>query len=209
MKFPKVKAGFIRYRDSDLVIAGARIITSIKSSPAFSNPSPPIEVVENIYAEYKQAVIDASRGGRLDKVMKRKSKRLLADALQQWAHYVNVVSDGDLTTLYASGFPVLEKRNKGHAPFTPQHPFLKDGRVSGEVAYGFEPVGRDMLYQYQFATTLNGEGEPVWEREGITSRSFKAYEGGFAFGCTIYFRVRALNKHGFSDWSTIAQWKVR
>lgn len=198
MKYQRATAGFIRYRDGELLIAAARILSSMKASAVFAHPVPPLAEVESVYADYKQAVIEASGGGRIHTARKRKQKRLLADTLQQLAHYVNSVCDGDLAKLHASGFPVLVKRNKGQSPRTPMNPFLRDGRVSGEVAFGFEPVGRDMLYHYQFASHLDSDGEPVWDQEGTTSRSFKAYARGFAFGSRVYFRVRTHNRHGMS-----------
>lgn len=209
MKYQRVTAGFIRYTDGELLIVAARILSAMKASVIFESPVPSLEEVGAVYADYRQAVIAASGGDRIHTASKREQKRLLADTLQQLAHYVNSVCDGDLPKLYSSGFPVLAKRNRGQPPRTPGHPFLQDGRVSGEVAFGFGPVGRDMLYHYQFAVRLDAEGEPVWEREGTTSRSFKAYAGGFTCGSRIYFRVRAHNRHGLSDWSATTLWTVR
>lgn len=209
MKYQRVTAGFIRYPDAELLVATARILSSMKAVRWFDHPIPSLAEVEAVYADYRQAVLEASGGGRFYTARKREQKRLLADILQQLAFYVNSVCNGDLPKLHASGFPVLSKRRKGHPPHTPAHPFLRDGRVSGEVAFGFGPVGRDMMYDYQFACEIKPDGTPHWDREGTTSRSFKAYASGFTPATWVYFRVRARNKHGVSEWTAPVMWMVR
>jgi len=165
--------------------------------------------LEEIYADYYQKVIDARGKDREKAARKRESKRRLSDALQQLAFYVNMTSDGNLSKLYSSGFPVLAKKKTGTIPDTPTATFLKDGRRSGEVAFGFKPVGRDMQYDYCFATQVNHSGEPEWGEIHTTTRSFTAYQDGFLPGQYIYFRVRARNKHGHSHWTNPIRWLVR
>lgn len=209
MKYERVTAGFIRYPDGELLIAAARILSAMKASGCFAHPVPSLDEVEAVYADYKQAVLVASVGGQVHTARKREQKRLLADVLQRLAFYVNSVCDGDLAKLHASGFPVLAKRRRGQPPGTPAHPFLRDGRVSGEVAFGFGPVGRDMLYDYQLGSAPGPDGTPRWDREGTTSRSFRAYAAGFKPAAWVYFRVRARNKHGVSEWTSPVMWRVR
>ncbi|MBD1432858.1 fibronectin type III domain-containing protein [Sphingobacterium sp. DN00404] len=209
MKYIRAKANFFRYPDDKLVVAASWIIRCMKRSTIFINPTPSIVEIEEAYAEYYQKLVESAGGSRLMKVEKRASKKRLSNLLQELVFYVNVVSDGDLVKLYSSGFPVLTGKRKGQPPNTPGSPFLTDGRKSGEVAFGFQPVGRDMLYDYCFATKVDGSNIPVWEEERTTSRSFKAYQDGFEPGQYIYFRVRARNKHGCSPWTPTVMFMVR
>lgn len=209
MKYIRAKAGFIRYSDDALVVATARIIKCLRHSPYFRNPTPSLAELEDSYADYYEKVLQAKGGGLVYTTARRESKRRLASQLQNLVFYINMVSDGDLVKLHSSGFPVLEKKQKGYIPNTPESPYLKDGRVSGEVAYGFRPVGRDMLYDYCFSTTLDKIGNPIWGNIQTSSRSFKTYTGGFEPGKYVYFRVRARNKHGVSDWSNVVMLIVR
>lgn len=209
MKYIRAKAGFIRYTDDALVVAASRIIKCLKDSPYFTEPIPSLAELEASYADYYDNVLQAKGGGLRYISARRESKRRLATQLQQLAFYINLVSDGDLVKLYSSGFPVLDKKRKGHHPSTPEGPYLLDGRVSGEVAFGFKPVGRDMLYDYCFASALDKKGNPIWEDIQTTSRSFRSYAGGFEPGKYIYFKVRAKNKHGISDWSIVVMLMVR
>ncbi|WP_257668408.1 hypothetical protein [Parapedobacter tibetensis] len=209
MKYQRAKAGFFRYADGKLVIAAARIIKALKESTVFTDPKPSLEEVEVAYADYQRKVVDAAGGGRIYSTAKRESKRRLADVLQELAFYVSVESDGSLAKLHSSGFPVLAKKRKGKSPDTPGLPFLKDGRMSGEVAFGFKPVGRDMLYDYCFASEVDKKGRPIWGELHTTSRSFTDYVAGFTRGDCVYFRVRARNKHGISHWTAPVMLVVR
>ncbi len=209
MKYIRAKANFFRYPDDKLIVAASWIIRCMKRSTIFIHPTPSIATIEEAYADYYQKLVESAGGSRLMKVQKRDSKKRLSDLLQELVFYVNVVSDGDLVKLYSSGFPVLAAKRKGQSPDTPGSPFLTDGRKSGEVAFGFRPVGRDMLYDYCFATQVDDKNQPIWEEAQTTSRSFKAYQDGFDPGQFIYFRVRARNKHGCSDWTAAVMFMVR
>lgn len=209
MKYIRAKAGFFRYADERLVVTASWIIQCMKQSDIFVDPTPPIQEIEEAYRDYYQKVVESVGGSRLVKTQKRESKERLSDLLQELVFYVNVVSDGNLAKLYSSGFPVVNGKRKGQAPDTPGNPFLQDGRRSGEVAFGFQPVGRDMLYDYCFATEVDDNNQPLWGVEQTTSRSFKAYQDGFSIGQFIYFRVRARNKHGCSHWTSAIMFIVR
>ena len=124
-----------------------------------------------------------------------------AGLLQKLAQYVNIMGDGNLSALHGSGFPVMGRRKRGPSPGTPGQPFLRDGRKSGEVAFGFKPVGRDMFYDYCFATEVDKHGNPRWGEIHVTTRSWTDYTDGFEPGSWVYFRVRARNKHGESHWT--------
>ncbi len=209
MKYIRAKANFFRYADEKLIVAAARIIQCMKESDIFTQPAPPLSELEDAYADYYHKVIDAKGRDREKAALKRESKRRLSDILQKMVFYVNMVSDGDLSKLYRSGFPVLAKKNTGMIPDTPTGAFVKDGQRSGEVAFGFKPVGRDMLYDYCFATKMDRRGSPRWGEIRTTTRSFTAYQDGFVPGQYIYFRVRARNKHGHSRWTDPVRWLVR
>lgn len=209
MKYIRAKANFFRYPDEKLVVTATWIIRCMKESAIFVDPTPTMAEIEEAYADYYQKVVESVGGSRFVKAQKRESKKKLSDLLQELVFYVNVVSNGDLAKLYSSGFPVLTGKRKGQAPDTPGSPFLTDGRRSGEVAFGFQPVGRDMLYDYCFAIKVDDNNIPVWEEEQTTSRSFKAFQAGFEPGQYIYFRVRARNKHGCSPWTPTVMFMVR
>jgi hypothetical protein len=201
MKYIRAKANFIRYTDEKLLLQASYILSCMKNSTVFNNPTLPLPTIEEAYQDYQKKVIEAKNGSREKKLYKRESKQKLCKLLQQLVTFVNLVSDGKLSLLYSSGFPVLTEKRKGQVPKTPSAPFLCTGRTSGEVAFGFKPVGRDMFYDYRFATEINSYGLPQWGEISYKTNSFKTYYAGFIPGQYIYFQVRARNKHGQSHWT--------
>lgn len=209
MKYIRAKANFIRYTDEKLLVQASYILLCMKDSSVFINPNLPLSTIEDAYQDYQKKVIEAKSGSREKKLYKRESKKKLCELLQQLVTFVNLVSYGNLPLLYSSGFPVLTKKRKGQVPDTPASPFLCDGRTSGEVAFGFKPVGRDMFYDYRFATAVDSCGLPQWGEISYKTNSFKAYYSGFTPGQYIYFQVRARNKHGKSHWTSPLLFMVR
>lgn len=209
MKYIRAKANFFRLADEKLIVIGARIIECMKTSDVFTNPTPTLKQLEEAYVAYYQAVIPAASRSRETQALKRERKRTLADLFQQLVYYVNTVADGRLSLLHSSGFPVLTGKRTGVVPDTPTGIILEDGRRSGEVAFRFTPVGRDMQYEYCFALEDLSNKELLWGESMFTTRSFRAYQDGFTAGTYIYFRVRARNKNGVSDWSTAIRFLVR
>ncbi|GHE31185.1 hypothetical protein [Sphingobacterium griseoflavum] len=208
MKYIRVKASFFRYPDDKLEVRAAHIITCLKESDTFTSLDPPLEILKEAYRNYYQKVVDARGKDREKAALKRASKRRLADILQQLAFYVNRLADGKLSLLYSSGFPVLAKKAASTIPARPLAAFVKDGRNSGEVEFGFKPVGRDIWYAYGFAL-INRQGKAIWGKTMVTTRSFKNFQDGFTAGQYICFRVRARNKHGHSAWTNPIKWLVR
>ncbi|MGE8291161.1 MAG: hypothetical protein ACN6ON_05765 [Sphingobacterium sp.] len=209
MKYVRAKGGFIRMRDAEMLLAVERIMSCIKNNALFPAPVPSLAKISEAHSDYHDTILAAANGGKYYRAARRESKECLAKLMQQLVHYVNIQCDGDLVKLYQSGFPVLSEKKVGKAPDMPTSAYLRDGRVSGEVAFGFTPVGRDMLYGYCFATGLTADGEPLWSAEEKTSRSFRAYKSGFEIGQQVYFRVRAYNKHGESNWTAAVMLRVR
>lgn len=210
MKYQRVKTSFYRTNDSQLLVQANAILLRVSNAAVFAVPDPTLADLKALIRDYETALHLSMGGSVYQRELKRISKKQLADALQQMAHYVNKVCDGNLTLLYQSGFPVFTGRKKGSSPDTPGLPSLKDGRVSGEVCLSFAPVGRDMLYEYCVGTSPDdGKKGIVWAEVQYTTRSFKNYIKGFSAGQHIHFKVRARNKHGVSDWTDVVKWMVR
>ncbi len=209
MKYQRVTANFIRYKENELLSQAGGIVQRMKDSAVFPHPKPSIKKLEAALLDYRMKVQAAMGGGKIYVEAKKESKANLAKLLQQLAFYVNSVADGNLVKLYSSGFPVLAHKRKGSSPDTPSMLYIKDGNRSGEVYLGFKPVGRDMLYEYVLATGTDKKGRPLWGEVKTTTRSFRNYETGFTPGVDLYFRVRARNKHGVSNWSDTISLMVR
>ncbi len=210
MKYQRAKSSFFRIKDAHLVVQAKAVLHALKDSPVFSSPHPPLAVLKEAIDDYEQKLHKALQGGMLQREAKRESKKKLATLLQELAFYVNKVANGDLTLLYSSGLPVFTGRKKGHIPDTPGRPVLKDGAVSGQAVLSFEPVGRDMIYEYRIASSIDTDTQkPLWGEIKYTTRSFKNIIQGYTPGQTISVQVRARNKQGASDWTESVKWMIR
>ncbi len=210
MKYQRAKSSFFRTKDAHLAVQAKAILHGLEDETIFPSPSPTLPELKTAIVDYEDKLHKALSGSLLQREAKRESKKRLAILLQQLAFYVNRIADGDLTILYRSGFPVFTGRKKGLNPDTPGLPVLKDSILSGEAVLSFQPVGRDMIYEYNVADHIDsGTKEPAWGEMRYTTRSFKNIIKGYSTGQCIWVRVRARNKHGASDWTESVKWMIR
>lgn len=216
MSYIRALKGFGHHKDNVILVEADVVLSSMDGNPRFPDPIPPLSEVESVYNEYAASLARASwTQGRVDRALKRKSKAKLAQLLGELADYVNRVAQGELSVLYASGFPVFTGRKKGKSPDVPTKGRLSDGRLSNELRYDFDSLGRDMTYEYTYATwTSDEEIDPEspklqWEQSRFTSRSRNNLIKDVPSRSVVYAKVRAINRHGVGDWSTVVSFRVR
>ena len=104
---------------------------------------------------------------------------------------------------------MLETKGKGIHPHTPEGIRILDGQSSGEINVTFDPVGRDMQYEYCITDQYGPDGKLAWGDIHLTTRSFKNLHSGLTPGRYYFVKVRACNKKGVSDWSNPVSLMVR
>lgn len=216
MSYIRALGGFGHHNDNNLLVEADVILTSMRDHPKFPHPVPSLAEVESAYNEYVAYLARANwTRGRIDRALKRESKAKLAQLLGELATHVNYVAKGELSVLYASGFPVFTGRRKGKSPEVLSGCRLSDGRVSDELRFDFNSLGRDMTYEYTYAIwTSNEEIQPEspelqWEESLFTTRSRNNLIKGVPSRSTVFAKVRGINRHGVGDWSTIVSLRVR
>lgn len=216
MSYIRVLGGFGHHKDSKILVEADVVLTAMSGNLNFPDPAPSLAEVESVYNEYAACLARANwTGGRLDRELKRESKAKLAKLLGELAAYVNYVAKGQLSVLYTSGFPVFTGRKKGVAPEVPSGGRLSDGRVSDELRFDFDSLGRDMTYEYTYAIWASNEEvqpespELQWEKSHFTTRSRNNLIKGVPSRSTVFAKVRGINRHGVGDWSAVVSWRVR
>ncbi|RZF62669.1 hypothetical protein [Sphingobacterium corticibacterium] len=216
MNYIRVLGGFVHHKDNKLLVEADIILSSMSGNPTFPTPTPSLEEIENAYNEYATYLARANwTHGRIDRELKRESKVKLSQLLGQLAGYVNYVAKGELSILYSSGFPVFTGRKKGTVPEVPTGGRLSDGRVSDELYFDFNSLGRDMTYEYTYAIWISREDAPPesselqWEQSLFTTRSRKNLIKSVPSRSTVFAKVRAINRHGVGDWSAVVSLRVR
>lgn len=216
MNYIRALAGFGHHKDSKLLVEADIILNAMNGNPRFSDPMPSLAEVENAYNKYVEHLARANwTRGRVDRELKRESKAKLSQLLGELAAYVNYVAKGELPILYSSGFPVFTGRKKGTVPEASTGGRLSDGRVSDELYFDFNSLGRDMTYEYTYAIWLSDEEvssespKLQWTQSFFTTRSRKNLIKGVPSRSTVFAKVRAINRHGVGDWSAVVSWRVR
>src|SRR5690606_37529244 len=172
--------------------------------------------IEKAYQEYGQRLAHATwTRGRVERELKRESKARLAQLLGELAAHVNYVAKGELPVLYSSGFPVFTGRKESAVPDGTTGGRLSDGRVSDELRFDFDSLGRDMTYEYTYAVWTSNEEvsaespELQWAPSLFTTRSRNNIIKGVPSRSTVFAKVRAINRRGVGDWGAVVSWRMR
>lgn len=216
MSYIRALSGFGHHKDNEILVEADVILTSMSGNPKFPDPMPTLSEIEKAYNDYAACLARANwTRGRIDRALKRESKGKLANLLGELAGYVNYVAKGELSVLYTSGFPLFTGRKKGTTPEAPLGGQLSDGRVSDELRFDFNSLGRDITYEYTYAICMSDNDtqpestELKWEKSLFTTRSRNNLIQKVPSRSTVFAKVRAINRHGVGDWSAIVSLRVR
>ncbi len=216
MNYIRVLGGFSHHKDNKLLVEADVILSAMNGNPNFPDPVPSLAEVDNAYHEYVVCLARVNwTRGRVDRELKRESKAKLSQLLGELAAYVNYVAKGKLSVLYSSGFPVFTGRKKRAIPEMPTGARLSDGRLSDELYFDFNSLGRDINYEYAYAIWIGDKDvspespELQWAQSHFTTRSRKNVIKGMPSRSTVFAKVRGINAHGVGDWSAVVSWRVR
>ena len=185
--------------DAELIVDGNRIGVAMTGNPAFPTPLPTLAELFAARTAYVAAV-NAAQDSVIARSNRRAKRASYTSLLRKLAHYVQVTSDGDRTTLLSSGFPA----QRGRAPLgellAPTAMTLVRGKLSGQVIARCKRHPKAGAYQWrigQVATPM------VWQPIDTTLSAHNNYEELQLY--TQYTaQVRAIGTAGPSDWSEAA-----
>jgi len=200
--------GITRMRDDDLLRLGLTIHEAMLDNPYFVNPTPSLATLAEKLDDYTIKLANAKKRGSMeDTALKNESREELIKVIQHLGHYVNMASGGRLAVVLSSGFPITHRRFALRAPSVVEGLKLSDGRQSGQVKLQFEKQKEAQLYEYTYKQ--EGQGEEEWVSPLITSSSRGNIIAPLEVGRFYEFKVRAINKKGRGDWSSISRILVR
>ncbi len=210
MKIKKVVLDYSGFYDDELNTLAGKVLDCLEGHAVFVELPVTLEVLQAQAEDFRSKWQTASNGGSLLQIaVKNDAKALLAGSLKDIAFYVNKVAAGSRSLLLSSGLQMEADPKPKKLPNTVTGEKLQDGRQRDQMDVLFNPVGRNHVYEYQIADTLDEQGQPIWNRSFHTGDS-----RGNVFAPTVpdtvyYMRVRAINNKGAGDWSTIAALKAR
>ena len=115
MKSLKVSLSFNRLSDGDLSAFTNNVITSMSGNTAFSKPPVAYTDMSKLLDAFDKAVAAAIDGGTASTAAKNAARDELLAALQKLSAYAQIVADGELAVLLASGFSTNSSTRKTQA----------------------------------------------------------------------------------------------
>lgn len=197
------RSGFKHLRDQEVLDLSATVLGAMDGNPNFTTPVPDIADVQDAHDDYAQKLHVAKRGSQLQVSLKNDAREVLIGLLKRLAFYVNTVADGSLTVVLSSGFRPMGLPTSAQVPNKPERVRLKSWLQSGQVQLIFDPSDGAWLYEYQYTSSTDAAGLPVWPDELLTTtRGNLNMLAPLTPGVCYFVRVRARNGLGYSDWTT-------
>jgi hypothetical protein len=187
-----------RDSDSKLIVDTGIIITSVTGNRSFPTPDPTIETLTAARDAFVVAVEESAHRDR-EMIAVRKAKRAeLASLLRQLANYVESKSDGDMTALLSSGFPVQKPNRTPVGPVaTPGAAQLRHGATSGSLAARSPQVKGASAYNWRLARS---SAPTVYVQAAQTTGARYTFDDLTA-GQSYNVELNALGSAGESNWS--------
>lgn len=203
MNYLRAIGDYRSFKDALLLTTAITTIEALTGNANFVTPSPDLATLTAAKDDYQTKLAKANqKGSPLDISLKNEAKEVLADLLQKLAFYVNSVANGNLPLLLSAGLPLTQPRLAGMLPSVPERLRLSDGRLSGELRWDVDSLGRQVFYEYCYASEKDAAGEWLWSDRQTTTSSRKNLISGLTAGLIYAVRVRGVNTQGPGDWCT-------
>lgn len=197
MKSLKVALSFNRLPDGELSAFTNNVSTCITGNTSFAKSPVSMTDLTKLLATFDGAVSAALAGGKALTVAKQAARDELLAALQKIAAYVQIVADGDMALLLASGFTAV---NSSRSPQTKLDvPLILGVENEGttKLAVRLQSVANASAYEVR---AVNGATTPAASM--ISTQARRVVIGSLTPGTTYNISARAIGgSEGYSEWS--------
>ncbi|MBE8721574.1 fibronectin type III domain-containing protein [Sphingobacterium pedocola] len=210
MRTKKVRTNYEGVKLDELHTLAGKVVDCLRDSAIFVDL--PIELIEleTLSQDFQAKWQIAKNGGsKLDNALKDEAKDALLLAFSRLAIYVNQKAEGNLATLLSSGFYLEVDPTPSKTPKVPVLVQLLDGPQKGQLLLKFRKVPATWLYEYQYASEEDADGQLLWSELLATTKTANNILAPVQAGVTYYVRVRARNGKGVSDWSAVVSLLAR
>ncbi len=203
----KAAISFLR-KDSDgqfIVDVGGALDGIEANKVDFATPVPPLATIRTALDDFVVAREEAVKGGKQATAMKNAKRAAVVSLMKQLANYVTDTSDGDLTKLLSSKFPIQKPTRSPVGPLvTPVTPTVKFGMVSGQLDASTPPVNGAYTYNWRLALA---SAPDVYVQTAQTTGGRNVF-AGLTPGQVYLVQVCAVGAAGPSNWSNTAKLMV-
>lgn len=199
-----VLKNFSRLTDSALASVVDKIAVNLPKSPLCAQIYPSFGVFEAAANDFSAKLAAAADGGKLAIAQKNEARSKLVTTLVAMAKYIEVHSDGTDSAILLTGFVPTKVRTPRSAPSVPQDVRVDEGKLSGQAVVRCNAVRNAAIYEVRYCL----QGEKIWQYAPPSVKCTILIEGFFP-GSVVCVEVRAMNGHGYSNWSDGAAKMIR
>ena len=197
MKSLKVALGFNRLSDGDLSAYTNNVITCMSGNAAYSKSPISMADLTKLLGTFDTAVAAALAGGKALTATKKAAREALLAALQKIAAYVQIVADGDMALLLASGFSAANTSRSQQAKLDRPLILGVENEGTTKLTVRLQSVPRARSYEVR---AINGATTPA--ATVIATQARRIIVGSLTPGTTYNIQARAIGgSEGYSEWS--------
>jgi hypothetical protein len=199
----KVLLGFRELSDVELLKRLDAILDGMTGSAVFAAPPVDMASFKAAVDTYDTLVTAALDGSKKAISAKREQREVVIGMTTQLGHYVEAVSNNNLTTLQASGFVArIPKRTPPQPLIAASLKYVDRGPNTGQVWVKPVPQKGAVAFELRYCPVPPAGAAPDWVSLSLPG-SKAATVSNLTAGVTYQFQVRALGRLGFADWSDI------
>ena len=151
MRKQKAVTGFARYSDKDLAAVAQNIVNKMPNDPDFPKPNPSISSVNASLKAFEDALEKSFEGTKQDTAYKNEKREELMLKLSNLGDYINTVSNGDITKIDGSGFPLTKLPVPVGILPHPDYIHITDSDNHGELALEISNVPKASGYMILYS----------------------------------------------------------
>jgi hypothetical protein len=175
----KIKNGFDRLTEAQLLVEATSIVTKCTGNPYFTALQPAVQAVDAACNAYSTS-LNAARGGDRNAIaVKDARKKDLIALLRKLGDFIGATAGGDQVILVSSGYPLVKEREPLPPLGKPNPPFVSTGLNAGHILLEGKS-GRSVKAVIHMVTPDPVTDSSTWSSTVTTSRkhTFSNLESG-------------------------------
>ncbi|MCX6900639.1 MAG: hypothetical protein NT105_18315 [Verrucomicrobia bacterium] len=205
MTLIKVLVSFTTAPDGVLVETARGVLKCMTGNPAFPSPPVTMQALEAAINAFSAALAAQRQGGTMATAHKKDKRAELVALLRQLAAYVQTNCNGDLATLFSSGFKSASSSRAQQHLAKPIVPRLTNGN-SGQLLAKIKPIPNAKCYETRYAAVASGGTAGPFQFGGISTDSRAIIISDLTPGTMYEVQIRAVGgSTGYSGWSDATQ----
>ena len=188
MGISKVKTGFTRYTDGNLLTKGNYIVGKVTSNTTITSTTPSATDVGKAVGNFGDSIVAAQDGTKEDTVTKKAMRAALILELNSLGLFVQTASGGDPAIILSMGYDVVKTRAYVGLLAKPENFLVNAGPNSGSMALSAKAVPQSDFYEFESQLVDADAVAPAdWITQTSTKRS--CIISGLTPGAQYNFRV--------------------